>query len=87
MIIAARPVPGPSRQEGVEHGRRHAGKIGYAVLDKVAVEQAKSPLLGVEAAVQGTLVRDEAPDRLGQRTAQMKVIFLVSLNLHFFHPL
>ena len=73
MIIAAWVPPGPARQEGAEHGRRHAGKIGNAVLDKVAVEQAKSPLLSIEAAVQGTLVRDEAADRLGQRAAQVGV--------------
>ena len=71
VVVAARPAPGAraARKRRARRGSRRQARV-EPLLDEVAVEQAKCLLLGVEAAAQGTLVGEEAPDRLGQRAAE-----------------
>ncbi len=41
------------------------------MLDEIPVEEAEGSFLGIEATVQGALVRDKAADRLGKWAAEL----------------
>jgi hypothetical protein len=71
VIVAAWARSRAPCQERVDYRRRHACEIIDALHDEIAVEQAESSLLRIEAAIQSALMRNEAADRIGKRTMEL----------------